>query len=143
PVAGNRAGAEEMSQRRETDAADAAFEQLPREPDRVDDGCRHAPPGQSLDLAVEKRHVEAGVVSDEDAVAGEVEESPHGEPGGRSRLEVSGTDPGEGLHCGRQRHARVDEGGEAVLELELPDALRPDLTDPRRRGLETRRLEVE
>ena len=87
--------AEEVRERRQTHAARPPLEQAPREPHGVDDGRRDAPTGEPLDLSVEEREIEAGVVRDERGVAGEADEAAHcrrhrGRPG-RSR----GADPGE------------------------------------------------
>ena len=81
PVTGCDRRAEEVRERREAEAAGSAAEQAPGEPDRVDDRGRHAPAGEPLDRPVEEAHVEAGVVGDEDGVAGEREEAPDGEIG--------------------------------------------------------------
>ena len=119
------------------------LEQPPGEPDRVDDRRRDPPARQPLDGAVEEAHVEARVVGDEDGVAGEREEAPHGEVGGRCAAHVALGDPGQGGDRRRQRHARVDERLERGAGLERVHPLGADLDDPRAGRRETRRLEVE
>ena len=76
-MARSRRHTEEVGQLGEADAPRAPVEQPPREPDGVDDGGRHPPARDPLHLAVEEREVEAGVVRDEHAVPGEVEEAAH------------------------------------------------------------------
>ena len=96
PVTGLGRRSEEVREVCEADPLRPAAQQPPGEPDRVDDGSRDAPARQALDGAVEEAHVEARVVGDEDGVAGEREEPPHGEIGGRRPAHVALGDPRQG-----------------------------------------------
>ena len=88
----------------------AALQQSSREPHGVDDGRSDSPPREALDLAVEEREVEAGVVRDEGRVAGERDEAPHGNRDPGTPRELAGLDAGEVRHGRRERNAGVDEG---------------------------------
>ena len=72
----------------EPDAADAALQEPPRQPDGVDHRRRDPPPGDPLDLAVEEPEVEARVVGDEHVVAGEPQEPAHRHLGARRATEL-------------------------------------------------------
>src|SRR6185312_7385506 len=126
----------------EPDLLGALPQQAPREPDGVDDRRGDAAPGEELDLTVEEGEVEAGVVRDDRRVAGEREQPADGELRARGSSQRLGADPGDRRDGGGKRDPWVDERLERVLELERPDALRPDLADPRRARRETRGLEV-
>ena len=143
PVARRGRDAEEVRQRRKAEAAGTVAEEPFRQPDGVDDGRGDATPGEELDLAVEEGEVEARVVSHQRRVAGELEEAPHRELHPRRSAERGLADPGERRDRRRERHARVDERLEGVLELERADPLRADLADPRAPGREARGLEVD
>ena len=135
--------AEEVRERREPHATRPPLEQASGKPHGVDDGRRDAPAGETLDLSVEEREVEPGVVGDERGVAREADEAAHCRRH-RGRLrQIPRPDPGEvGDRCGK-RHSRVHERLERVLELEAADALCADLADPRRSRREPGRLEVD
>src|SRR5439155_12747103 len=66
------AGAEEVRERGESGAGNAAGEHAACEHDGVDHRTREPAAGEPFGLAVEEREVEAGVVRDEDGVACEV-----------------------------------------------------------------------
>ena len=135
--------AEEVREGCEPDLPRALPEQAPREPDGVDDRRGDATPREELDLPVEEGEVEAGVVRDDRRVAGEREQAADGELGAWRSRERLGADPGDGRDGGGKRDPWVDERLERVLELESPNALRPDLADPRGARRETRRLEID
>ena len=143
PVARRGRDAEEVRERREAEALRPLAEEPLREPDGVDDRRGDPPPGEELDLAVEEGEVEARVVRDERAVAGELEEAPDRELGPRRAAQRRLPDAGERGDRGGERDARVDERLERVLELERADPLRADLADPRAAGREPRGLEVD
>ena len=129
---------EELGERGEPDASDPALEQPSRKPDRVDDGRCEPSSGQSLDLDVEEADVEAGVVGDEDGVAGEIEEPAHGELGRRRAPKRGGLDPRQRRDRSRQGPPRVHERLERLCELEPADPHGADLADRRRRRGEAR-----
>jgi hypothetical protein len=135
--------AEEVRERRKPHAPRPLAEQPPREPDGVHDRRGDAPPGEELDLAVEKREVEACVVGDDRGVSGERDEAADREVGTRRAAQRRGPDPGQRRDGRRQHDARVDERLECIAELERADALRADLADPRGARREPGRLEVD
>ena len=143
PVTGLDRRPEEVREVREAEPLRPAAQQPPGEPDRVDHRSCDPPARQPLDGAVEEAHVEARVVGDEDGVAGEREEAPHGEVGGRCAAHVALGDTRQGGDRRRQRHARVDERLERGAGLERLHPLGADLDDPRAGRRETGRLEVE
>ena len=128
-VARGRRGADEVRERGEPDATEPAVEKAAREPDRVDHGRRDPPPGQPLDLAVEEAEVEAGIVRDEHGVAGELEEAPDRELGRRRAREGARVDSGQGGDRDGQRPPWVDQGLEALRQLERAHADGADLAD--------------
>ncbi len=97
----------------------------------------------ALHLAVEEREVEARVVGDDRAVAGERDEAADREVDARRGTQRRGPDPGQRRDGRGQCDARVDERLERVVELERADALRADLADARGAGREPCRLEVD
>ena len=135
--------AEEVGERREADSSHPAVQQAPREPDGVDDRRRDPPAGQALDLPVEEGDVEASVVSDQDRLAGERDEPANRRLRPGCAEEELRRDTGELRHGGRQRDTGIDERLERLPQLELDDALRPDLADPILARREPGRLEVE
>ena len=132
-----------LRERREADPRAPSREQPPREPDGVDHRRRDAAAREPLHLAVEERHVEAGVVRDEHRVIREREEASDGELDGWRAPERAGVDPGERLN----RAGSGTRGLTSVLnvssELERVDPLSADLADARRGRREPCRLEVE
>ena len=136
--------AEEVRERREPDASDAPGEQPPGEADRVHDGRRQPSAGDELDLTVEERQVEAGVVRDQDgAVAGEGEEAADRGRRARRSAEVAIVDPGQPGDHRRERDAGIDERLERPRGQERLDADGADLADPGPGRPQARRLEVD
>ncbi len=135
--------AEEMRELPQRDALAPAGEQAAREPDGVEDGRGAAAARQTLDRAVEERHVEASVVRDERGVARELEETPERELDARRLPEVLLPDSGQRRDEARQRGARIDERLERVDDLERAHAHGPDLADAAGLRGEPGRLEVE
>ena len=82
---------------------------------------------------LEERHVEPGVVRDEHAVAGELEERRQHRLDPRRLRDHRVGDAGEHLDEHGDRLARPDQGLELAEDLAAPDLDRPDLGD-RRRG---------
>ncbi len=134
---------EEVGKARERHAFSPAREKSPREPDRVEDGCRTAPARRSFELAVQERHVEAGVVRDERRVACEAEEPPERHVGTRGAEELRLPDPGQRSDLRRKQGPRVDERLEGVRDLERSYAHCAYLTRPAGAGGETRGLQIE
>ena len=89
-------------------------EQLPREPDGVDDGRGDAAAGQPHRLVVEERHVEARVVRDEDRVAREGEEAADGRRDGRRPPQLVVAQARSARRRRLQPRARVRERLEAL-----------------------------
>ena len=136
-------GAEEVRERGEARAGDAATENAARERDGVDHGRREPRPGQALRLAVEEGEVEARVVRHEDGVSGEGEEAAHRGADRRGSPELRVAQPCERRDDAVERDARVRERLELLRQLETAYAHGADLADPRRPGTKARRLEVD
>src|SRR5262249_61034203 len=109
----------------------------------VDDGTGVTLAGQTLELAVDERRVEACVVRDEDGVAGERVEAAQRSRDLRRAGELRLSKPGQRADRPRQRHARPDERLERRAERESLDPDGADLADARRGRREAGRLEVE
>ena len=142
-VAGPRAGAEEVRERGEADAAQATGEQAAGEPDGVDDRRRDPPSRQPLHLAVEEADVEAGVVGDEDGIAREIEEAANRELHRRCAAQRRRVDPGQRRDRRGQGSPRIDERLEPLGEVEAVDPNGADLADRGGAGREAGRLEVD
>ena len=127
----------------EAEARHAPGEQRPREPHGVDDRRADARAREPLGLAVEEREVEARVVRDEDRVAGEGEEAPHGLGRPRRAAQLLVPEAGHRARSGADRKSWIDEGLELGLDLEAAEAHRPDLADPGLPGPQPGRLEVD
>ena len=80
---------------------------------------------------------------DDRSVAGEAEQLPHRSLRAGSTPKRPLVDAREARHQCRDRHARIDERLEVILERERADALRTDLTDACGSRRQTRRLEVD
>ena len=143
-VAGLDGGAEEVRKRGEARPLDPPAQEVARERHRVDDGCREPLPGQALELAVDEADVEAGVVGDEDGVAGE------GDEAGKRLASLAARG---GARRRRARSAaltgRAESTPGATSVLNTPAGFEPsesycaDLADPGRGDGETRRFEIE
>ncbi len=142
-VAGLDGGAEEVRERGEARPLDPPAQEVARERHRVDDGRREPFPGQAFELAVDEADVEAGVVGDEDGVAGEGDEAGERLADSRRAAQLVVGEPGQPPDRTRQRHARRDERLEDAGRLEPSQSDRADLADPGRGDGETRRLEIE
>ncbi len=143
PVTRLDRGAEEVRQGAEADAGDAAAEQAPREPDRVDDRRGEAAPREALHLAVEERQVEARVVRHEHGVAREREEPAHRPLCRRSASEIGLPDPCQGGDRSRERRPRVDERLEDPGRLQASQPDGADLADRCGSRAKASRLEVD
>src|SRR5204863_10159655 len=121
----------------------AAGEETAGESDGVHDRAGKTRAREALRLAVEEREVEAGVVRDEHGVARELEESPHGDRRMRMAAQICVAQAGQRADRRPDRDAGVDEQLEFLLQLELADAHRADLADPRTAGAQAGRLEVD
>src|SRR5262249_41621070 len=134
---------EEPRELAEAEARHPPGEEPASEPHRVHNGRADPGAGEPLGLAVEKREVEARVVSDEDGVAGEGEEALDGlgRPGRSPQLFVPQPRDGAGPRCDRE--ARVDEGLELGFDLEAAHSHSADLADPGLTGAQSGRLEVD
>jgi hypothetical protein len=142
-VAGLDGGAEEVGERAEADAGRAAGEEASCKPDRVEHRGRQPSPFEGFDLAVEEADVEAGIVGDEHALAGEREKTAHGLRGGRSTAEVTLSNAGQGGDRTRERASGIDQGLEPTGLCEIDDADGADLADAIASRCEARGLEVE
>ncbi len=134
---------EEARERGQARTPGPPVQKRPRERHRVEH--RRGEPARlhPVDGAVEERHVEAGVVRDEHAVAGEREEAPHGDVDGRRPAQVGVADPGQLRDRGAERPARADERLERPGRLEAADTHGADLADLGGAGREPGRLEVD
>jgi len=92
---------------------------------------------------LEEGDVEAGVVGDEDAVAGELEERRQNGLDARSRRDHRVGDAGEHLDERRDRLAGLDQGLELAEHVAAAHLDRAELGDRGRRGAAPRRLEVD
>ena len=142
-VAGSGRDAEEVGQRGEADATEPSLEQPARERGRAERRLRQAPAVHPQQLLLEEALVEAGVVGDEERVAGEVEEAIDHARDGRRLPQLRLAQAGEAGDRRRERDSRVDEGLEGVDGLERAHANGADLADAVARGREPGRLEVE
>ena len=141
-VARLRLRAEEVRERGEARPGDAAGEERPRERQRVEHGGGEALAGQTVEIAVEERAVEARVVGDEHRVAGEGHEAADRDGGRRRSAQIRLADAGQGGDRRRQLGAGVDQRFERRRLLQGADADGSDLADSRA-AAESCRLEIE
>ena len=134
---------EEPGELGETETGDASSEQCAREPHGVDDRQADSRAGEPLSLAVEEGEVEARVVCDEDGIAGEAQEAPHGFGRARRAAELLVPEAGHCARSGRDGKPGVDERLELGLDLEAAETDSPDLANPGLPGSQSRRLEVD
>ena len=113
-----------------------------RERDGVKIGVRERDP-LSLRHHPEKAGIEVGVVGDQHAVAGEIEERAQRLGGGRGALHHLVGDPGKFRDLGRDRDAGIDEGVEAVEHFPVADQDGADLGDPAGTVVKTGGLDIE
>ena len=143
PMAGSRRHPEEVGERRETDPAQAPFEQAAGQGRRAQRRLCQPPPVQPGQLAFQKALVEPGVVRDQRGVAGEGEEaSDHGRDVRRA-AQLLLPQPGQAGHCIGEGHGRIDQRLEGADELERLDADRTQLADPAGPRREPGRLQIE
>src|SRR5439155_23296389 len=121
--------AEELREHGGPGAGRPPGEQAAREPDRVDDRPGQSGSRETLGLAVEEREVEAGVVSHEDGIAGELEKAPDGDARMSLAAQLRIVETGESADRGRERYAGIDEQLEILLKLEPAHSHRADLAD--------------
>ncbi len=142
-VAGRDRRAEEVRERGQAHPLDASPQQVARERDGVEHRRGEALAGEPVELAVDEAGVEAGVVRDEQRVAGERAEAPQSGAHARRTAELLVAQPGQPSDLDGERHAGCDEGLERRGGLETLDADGADLADTGRGDRQAGRLEVE
>lgn len=143
-VVGRRARAEQRGQRGKPVAGRLVAGDDPAgEPDRADDGRLRPVVTVAFARRAHEAGVEGGVVRDEHGAGDELEEGGQHALDAGSVVDHRAGDAGELDDLRRDRHPRIDEGGEFADDLTGADLDRPDLGDPVRTGFRPRGLQVE
>ena len=135
--------AEEVRERRQADTPHPTLEQAACKGGRAERRLGQAASVPPEELLFEEAPVEAGVVRDEQLVAGECKEAAKDAGERRRASQLLLSEPGDTRNVLGQLHAGIDERLERVDGLERPHANRPELADPVARRRETGCLEVE